>query len=111
MIRFPARALLALGLCATLVTPISAQQVAPRQPAASAPAVEVDRSAWLYEGSDIPRDAGWQFGALRNGLRFAVRRNGVPPGQVTIRLRVDVGSLMEQPNEAGWAHLIEHLAF
>lgn len=111
MIRFPAHALLALGLCATLVAPIAAQQAAPRSPAVSAPAVEVDRSAWLYEGSDIPRDAGWQFGTLQNGLRFAVRRNGVPPGQVTIRLRVDAGSLMEQPHEAGWAHLIEHLAF
>ncbi len=110
MIRFPARALLALGLCATLVMPVTAQQTTPR-PAATSPAVEVDRSAWLYEGSDIPRDAGWQFGTLRNGLRFAVRRNGVPPGQVTIRLRVDAGALMEQPHEAGWAHLIEHLAF
>ncbi|WP_343042829.1 M16 family metallopeptidase [Sphingomonas lacunae] len=71
----------------------------------------VDRTPWLYVGSDIPPDRGWQFGALGNGLRFAVRRNGVPPGQVTIRLRVDAGSLMEQPHEAGWAHLIEHLSF
>lgn len=110
MIRFPARALLALGLCASLVMPVTAQQTTPR-PVASSAAVEVDRSAWLYEGSDIPRDAGWQFGTLSNGLRFAVRRNGVPPGQVTIRLRVDAGSMMERPEESGWAHLIEHLAF
>jgi zinc protease len=84
-------------------------------PAAASPAVttaeRVDRTPWLYIGSDIPPDPGWQFGALDNGLRFAVRRNGVPPGQVTIRLRVDAGSLMEQPHEAGWAHLIEHLSF
>ncbi len=78
---------------------------------APVPGVAIDRSPWLYEGSDIPRDIGWQFGALDNGLRFAVRRNGVPPGQVTIRLRVDAGSLMERPEEAGWAHLIEHLTF
>lgn len=71
----------------------------------------VDRTAWLYVGSDIPPDPGWQFGTLSNGLRFAVRRNGVPPGQVTIRLRVDAGAMMEQPHEAGWAHLIEHLSF
>ena len=75
------------------------------------PSVAIDRSPWLYAGSDIPRDIGWQFGALDNGLRFAVRRNGVPPGQVTIRLRVDAGSMMERPEEAGWAHLIEHLSF
>ncbi len=81
------------------------------KPPGSQTETSVDRRAWLYEGSDIPRDAGWQFGTLRNGLRFAVRRNGVPPGQVSIRLRVDAGSLMERPEEAGWAHLIEHLSF
>lgn len=71
----------------------------------------VDRRAWLYEGTDIPPDIGWRFGTLQNGLRYAVRRNGVPPGQVSIRLRVDVGSLHEAPGEEGWAHLIEHLSF
>lgn len=80
-------------------------------PVAAAPTETVDHTAWLYAGSDIPPDAGWQFGTLSNGLRLAVRRNGVPPGQVSIRLRVDAGSMMEQPQEAGWAHLIEHLTF
>ena len=77
----------------------------------SAAQAQVDRRAWLYEGTDIPPDIGWRFGTLQNGLRFAVRRNGVPPGQVSIRLRVDVGSLHERPGEEGWAHLIEHLGF
>jgi zinc protease len=81
------------------------------QATSAAVAVAVDHSAWLYQGSDIPPDAGWSFGRLPNGLRFAVRRNGVPPGQVSIRLRVDAGALMERPEEAGWAHLIEHLTF
>jgi zinc protease len=79
------------------------------RPAAGQP--QVDRRAWLYEGTDIPPDIGWRFGTMQNGLRFAVRRNGVPPGQVSIRLRVDVGSLHERPGEEGWAHLIEHLSF
>jgi zinc protease len=73
--------------------------------------VRVDRRPWLYEGTDIPRDEAWQFGTLDNGLRFALRRTGVPPGQVSIRLRVDVGSLHERRGEEGWAHLIEHLGF
>ena len=99
------------ALLASSPQPLLAQQKPASVAAPAAPAVNVDRTAWLYEGSDIPPDAGWQFGALDNGLRFAVRRNGVPPGQVTIRLRVDAGSLMERPEEAGWAHLIEHLTF
>ncbi len=66
---------------------------------------------WLYEGSDVPRDKEWVFGVLPNGLRYAVRRNGVPPRQVSIRVRVDVGSLYEREDERGFAHLIEHLVF
>lgn len=66
---------------------------------------------WLYAGSDIPRDTAWQFGVLPNGLRYAVRNNGVPPGQVSIRVRMDVGSLFETDRELGFAHLLEHLTF
>lgn len=66
---------------------------------------------WLYKGSDVPIDRDWAFGTLPNGIRYAVRRNGAPPGQVSIRVRVDVGSLMEADDERGYAHFIEHLSF
>jgi len=36
---------------------------------------------WIYEGSDVPRDPEWVFGEMDNGLRYAVRRNGVPLGE------------------------------
>jgi predicted Zn-dependent peptidase len=32
-------------------------------------------------------------------------------GQVSIRIRIDVGAMHEKPQEAGFAHLIEHLVF
>lgn len=66
---------------------------------------------WLYIGSDVPPDPEWKFGVLSNGVRYAVRKNGVPPGQVSIRVRIDAGSLMETDSERGFAHLIEHLTF
>lgn len=66
---------------------------------------------WLYEGSDVPPDRAWTFGKLDSGLRYAVRHNGVPPGQVSIRIRVDAGSLYESDDERGYAHLLEHLLF
>ncbi len=66
---------------------------------------------WLYRGSDVPVDDEWLFGEMDNGLRYAVRRNGVPPGQVSIRVRVDAGSLHERDHEQGYAHLLEHLLF
>ena len=79
---------------------------------ASAQQAESDNALpWLYKNSDVPVDKSWLFGELDNGLRYAVKRNGVPPGQVSIRLRMDVGSLMETDREQGFAHFIEHLTF
>ncbi|WP_427969566.1 M16 family metallopeptidase [Altererythrobacter sp.] len=66
---------------------------------------------WIYRGSDVPQDKDWLFGELDNGLRYAVRNNRVPPGQVSIRVRIDAGSLHEKESERGFAHLMEHLSF
>ncbi|HMT44003.1 MAG TPA: insulinase family protein, partial [Chakrabartia sp.] len=76
-----------------------------------APAAKPAATPWLYAGSDIPPDPEWRFGVLPNGLRYAVRRNGVPPGQVSIRIGMEAGSLMESEEERGYAHFIEHLSF
>jgi zinc protease len=70
-----------------------------------------DETPWLYEGSNVPVDREWLFGEMENGLRYAVRRNGVPPRQVSIRVRIDAGSLHEADSEQGFAHLLEHLLF
>ena len=68
-------------------------------------------SDWLYRGSDIARDPAWTFGTLPNGLRYAVRRNALPAGQVSIRIRIDAGALNEADSERGWAHFVEHMLF
>ncbi len=124
---FPSRAyrapvLLFLGLGLAGLAPVSGQQtpapqaapVAPVQqpaPAAVPPIPGVDQTPWLYKGSDLPQDKAWAFGTLPNGLRYAVRKNGVPPGQVAVRVRIDAGSLNERDSERGFAHFIEHLSF
>jgi zinc protease len=98
--------LLPLAAATSAQTPRAALQPTSEravQPSAATP--------WLYRGSDVPHDAEWLFGELPNGLRYAVRKNGVPPGQVSIRIRMDVGSLYEKPEESGYAHLLEHLVF
>ena len=66
---------------------------------------------WLYRGSDIARDPAWTFGTLPNGLRYAMRRNALPAGQVSIRIRIDAGALHERDEERGWAHFVEHMLF
>ncbi|MDK2759766.1 MAG: insulinase family protein [Sphingopyxis sp.] len=110
-LRFPSLLLSAATAAALLLLPatVSAQGgAASSAKTAGAPAKSDD---WLYVGSDIPRDTAWQFGVLPNGVRYAVRNNGVPPGQVSIRVRMDVGSMFETDSERGYAHLLEHLTF
>ncbi len=80
--------------------------------AAPAAIVPTERPApWLYKGSDIPPDPNWLFGTLPNGVRYAVRRSGVPPQQVSVRVDIEAGSLNEREEERGFAHFMEHLSF
>lgn len=115
-----ARAIALLISAALVVQPVLAQQapVAPVQTAPAAPPVPAPKALqtgstvpWLYRGSDVPPDEKWLFGEMKNGLRYAVRNNGVPPRQISIRVRVDAGSLHEEDGEQGYAHLLEHLLF
>ena len=52
-----------------------------------------------------------RFGVLPNGMRYAIIRNASPPGQASMRLRFDAGSLMETDAQQGLAHFLEHMAF
>lgn len=91
-----------LALAFLLILAPAAQAQQPSAPA---------RTLWLYQDSDLPPDPAWRFGTLSNGLKYAVRRNARPANQVSIRVRIAAGSLHERPEELGWAHLVEHLAF
>jgi zinc protease len=109
----PRRSAASLSVLALLLSgsPLAAQTgTAPAPVAQGGTSNQTQVRPWLYENSDVPIDPAWRFGTMPNGLRYAVRRNGVPPGQVSIRLRIDAGSLMERPEELGYAHFIEHLS-
>ena len=107
-LRMPRFALIALAVLG-LAVPALAQVAPPTIGAARS--IQTADDPWLYKGSDIVQDTAWRFGRLPNGVRYAVRRNGVPPGQVAVRVRIDAGSLMETDSERGFAHLLEHLSF
>lgn len=95
---------LALLAALPLAAPSLAQNAKPA-------ATSAEPTPWLYRNSDIPPDKEWIFGELKNGLRYAVRKNGVPPGQVSIRVAIDAGSLNELKGEEGFAHFNEHLSY
>ena len=97
---------LAMALAAT---PIGAQTVP--NGAAAGPVAAAPAASWPTIGSDVPLDPAWHTGTLANGLRYAVRRGQQPPGTISVRVRMDVGALMEQDDQQGWSHLLEHMVF
>ncbi len=76
--------------------------------AADAPVVV---QPWPQDKSDIKPDPAAVYGALPNGLRYIILPNKEPPGRVSLRLRVNAGSLMEADDQQGLAHFLEHMAF
>src|SRR3546814_7609809 len=71
--------LLALLFAAPSTLDAQSKALAPRESATTSSVFQ--QPGWLYEGSDITPDPDWYFGTLPNGLRYAVRRNSVPPGR------------------------------
>lgn len=50
-------------------------------------------------------------GRLENGLDYYILPNAEPSNRVFLRLVVNVGSIMETPDQLGLAHFVEHAAF
>ncbi|KAG2598443.1 hypothetical protein PVAP13_5KG369400 [Panicum virgatum] len=60
----------------------------------------------------LPVDpVGATFGRLANGLTYYVRSNPKPRMRAALSLAVKVGSVVEEEDERGVAHIVEHLAF
>lgn len=50
-------------------------------------------------------------GKLANGLRYYILENDEPKDRVYLRLIVNAGSMNEEDDQKGVAHLVEHMAF
>ncbi len=59
----------------------------------------------------LPLDPAVRAGQLENGLRYFIRPNGRPEGRAELRLVVDAGSILEDEDQRGLAHFVEHMAF
>jgi zinc protease len=79
---------------------VAAQEKAPQNPAAS---VGLDQA--------VPVDPRITIGYLPNGLRYYIRTNGRPVRRAELRLAVNVGSVVEDADQVGLAHFVEHMAF
>ena len=59
----------------------------------------------------VPVDSRIKIGYLPNGLRYYIRVNGRPYRRAELRLVVGVGSVVEDKDQLGGAHMLEHMAF
>jgi zinc protease len=59
----------------------------------------------------LPVDPAVHEGTLANGLRWYVQQNHTPAARAELRLVVHAGSLLEDDDQRGLAHMLEHMAF
>ena len=59
----------------------------------------------------MPLDPQITIGKFPNGLRYYVRANKKPEGRAELRLVIKAGSILEDDDQQGLAHFVEHMAF
>jgi zinc protease len=87
-----------LGAVLAIASPAAAQ--APATAAATAPLT-----------ASIPLDPAITTGRFQNGLRYFIRTTKRPEKRAELRLVVNVGSIVEDEDQLGLAHFVEHMAF
>lgn len=65
----------------------------------------------LNWNAPLPFDKDVKVGKLKNGFTYYIRKNVEPKDRVTMYLGVKVGSILEQEEERGLAHFLEHMNF
>ncbi|MDR0475922.1 MAG: insulinase family protein, partial [Treponema sp.] len=73
-------------------------------------------AAYLYGTLGNPEDplpikSDLRTGILDNGLRYYILENSLPAGRAYLTLAVNAGSILENDDERGIAHFVEHMAF
>jgi zinc protease len=59
----------------------------------------------------LTMDPKTRVGVLPNGMHYFVRANAYPAKRAELRLAVNAGSLVEDDDQRGMAHVIEHMGF
>ncbi len=69
------------------------------------------RAATIRMDERLPDDPRVTVGTLANGLRYYIHANVQPENRADLRLVVNVGSIVEDEDQQGLAHFLEHMAF
>lgn len=63
------------------------------------------------EMQPLPIDPKVRYGKLPNGLTYYIRHNAQPKERADFYIAQNVGSILEEENQRGLAHFLEHMAF
>ena len=59
----------------------------------------------------LPTDPNVRIGKLDNGLTYYIRHNELPENRADFYIAQKVGSILEEDNQRGLAHFLEHMCF
>ncbi len=68
-------------------------------------------SAQAPQEQELPLDPLTRYGKLDNGLTYYIRHNEHPKGQAHFYIAQKVGSVLEEDDQRGLAHFLEHMCF
>jgi zinc protease len=103
---------LRVALCGVLASVLAvAVPVAPAQTPAAGHETSAASVASYALSQPMPVDPEVVVGALPNGLRYYVRANAKPVHRAELRLVVKAGSVLEDDDQQGLAHFVEHMEF
>lgn len=115
------RRLVAWALGVAVVLPLACSSVpqhtapitsATVQPPTAADSVSIRIDGRVWQGDDLlPFDPVILVDTLGNGVRLYARKNTRPETRAELRLVVDAGSVLEDDDQLGLAHFVEHMAF
>ena len=61
--------------------------------------------------AQLPMDPNVRYGTLDNGMTYYIRHNEKPANRADFYIAQKVGSVLEEENQRGLAHFLEHMAF
>jgi zinc protease len=100
-----------LRLCTAFVLLLAAAGPVPAQTPAAGRDTSAASVASYALSQQMPVDPEVAVGTLPNGLRYYVRANGKPGRRAELRLVVKAGSVLEDDDQQGVAHFVEHMEF
>ena len=73
--------------------------------------LSLSATMFAQQAMPVPFDQNVRRGKLENGLTYYIRHNEKPAQRANFYIAQKVGSILEEENQRGLAHFLEHMAF